>query len=346
MKTSLSIIVPCYKVEKYLDRCMRSLLSQQVDGMEIILVDDCSPDTTPALADAYVKENACVKVIHKPVNEGLGFARNTGLDAAQGDYVAFIDSDDFVETDMFATLLQESDGGKADAVYCNFRVESNNGFWTEHREVSELTHWEGDEVKQFLYDMIASAPKVKTERRFQMSVWHAIYRRELIESNAIRFRSEREVMSEDFPFHVDFLLKAKHVAFVPKALYHWCRNVESLTATFLPEKFQRTDCLYDLMCRQLAAYPEAKTRLQRFYIGYIRGRICNMFAAKHPDSDALLSEVMANKRWENIRKEYPSGWLPMYQRLFLLCILHRKPTLLKLLYKVVTDLKRRKNMRH
>lgn len=91
----VSIILPIYNVEKYLDRCMESLLNQTLEDIEIIMVDDGSPDNCPQMCDEYAKKDNRVKVVHKK-NAGLGFARNSGLDVAKGEYIAFVDSDDYV----------------------------------------------------------------------------------------------------------------------------------------------------------------------------------------------------------------------------------------------------------
>src|SRR5574344_1424030 len=99
----VSIIVPIYNVEKYLDRCMESLLNQTLKDIEIIMVDDGSPDNCPKMCDEYAKRDKRVKVIHKK-NGGLGYARNSGLDIATGEYVAFVDSDDYVDVNMYETL--------------------------------------------------------------------------------------------------------------------------------------------------------------------------------------------------------------------------------------------------
>ena len=104
MQPKVSVIVPCYGVEKYLDRCMESLVNQTLRDIEIIMVDDVSPDRVPEMCDEWANRDPRVKVIHKEVNGGLGYARNTGLDLAEGEYVAFIDSDDYVDKEMFERL--------------------------------------------------------------------------------------------------------------------------------------------------------------------------------------------------------------------------------------------------
>lgn len=103
----LSIIVPVYNVEKYLDRCLQSLLQQEYKNIEIILVDDGSQDSSGQLCDIYAEKYSKIRVIHQD-NGGLGAARNTGVAAAQGDYIAFVDSDDWVKSDMFVKLMEEA----------------------------------------------------------------------------------------------------------------------------------------------------------------------------------------------------------------------------------------------
>lgn len=94
MKPKVSIIVPCYNVEKYLDQCMNNLVNQSLQEIEIILVDDGSPDRVPEMCDEWAMKDNRIKVIHKK-NEGLGYARNSGLEIAMGEYVTFVDSDDY-----------------------------------------------------------------------------------------------------------------------------------------------------------------------------------------------------------------------------------------------------------
>lgn len=103
--SKISIIVPVYKVEQYLERCVKSLINQTYKNIEIILVDDGSPDQCPKMCDDYASEDSRIKVIHKK-NGGLSDARNAGLDAATGEFIAFVDSDDWVEIDFIETLCK------------------------------------------------------------------------------------------------------------------------------------------------------------------------------------------------------------------------------------------------
>ncbi len=130
----ISVIVPVYKVEKYLKKCVDSLLSQTYSPLEVILVDDGSPDACPALCDAYAAKDDRVRVVHKE-NGGLSDARNAGLEIATGDYIAFVDSDDAVLPDMFErlyTALKEQD---ADMSICNFRRVGEDGVALQKDEI-------------------------------------------------------------------------------------------------------------------------------------------------------------------------------------------------------------------
>jgi len=105
----VSIIIPCYGVEKYLDRCMDSILKQTLNDIEIILVDDGSPDRVPEMCDNYASRDPRIRVIHKP-NAGLGYARNSGLEIATGEFVAFVDSDDYIDIGMYEALYAKRQG--------------------------------------------------------------------------------------------------------------------------------------------------------------------------------------------------------------------------------------------
>ncbi|HFD6724085.1 TPA: glycosyltransferase family 2 protein, partial [Enterococcus faecium] len=118
----VSVIVPIYNVEKYLRKCVDSLLSQTLKEIEIVLVDDGSPDASGEIADEYQKKYSNVKTIHRE-NGGLGPARNTGIENATGEYVAFLDSDDWVESDMYEKLYLVASKENADIVvsgHCDF----------------------------------------------------------------------------------------------------------------------------------------------------------------------------------------------------------------------------------
>lgn len=324
----ISIIVPCFKVEKYLERCMKSLRNQTLQDVEFILVDDGSPDKVPHMCDEFACKDSRVKVIHKQ-NEGLGYARNSGLEIATGEYVAFVDSDDFVESNMYQILYDEARKENADAVFCNFLQETQKGDWVECKEVTEKVKFTGKEVCMFMLDMVASAPKITKERIYQMSVWHAIYRRSIIIKYDIRFLSERVVASEDIPFNVDFLSQCKTVVYNPTCFYHYCLNGTSLTATFLEKKIDRYKKLYFHLKERIDNIgKESKERTNRFFLGMIRTQILHLLRSDVKNKKIILKKYVYDPVWDEVKKNLKCSWLPIPAALFTWLLFKRQVFLL------------------
>ena len=167
----LSVIVPVFKVEKYLDRCVNSILSQTFTDLELILVDDGSPDNCPAMCDAWAEKDSRVKVIHKE-NGGLSSARNAGVAAAQAEYIAFVDSDDWVEQDFLKTLYEAAVVYGADMVQCNYQTVS------QHETVPVMSPgfmlYEQDNMKNLLEEMAQTNVK-----HLYNSRWTKLYRADI-----------------------------------------------------------------------------------------------------------------------------------------------------------------------
>ena len=202
----ISIIVPIYNVQKYLDRCMKTLLNQTYRNIEIILVDDESPDECPKMCEEYTKIDQRVKVIHKK-NGGLGFARNSGLEIAQGKYIIFVDSDDYVTENMCHLLYEAAKKYEADVVYGGIFYADGEKI-KESKVVTKERVWKGkQEVKDLLLDFIATEPNEKKDTIMEVSVWKALFRKKVFDEYDISFVSERQFISEDVIFDIDYLSK-------------------------------------------------------------------------------------------------------------------------------------------
>ena len=201
----ISIIVPIYNVQKYLDRCMKTLLNQTYRNIEIILVDDESPDECPKMCEEYAKIDQRVKVIHKK-NGGLGFARNSGLEIAQGKYIIFVDSDDYVTENMCHLLYEAAKKYEADVVYGGIFYADGEKI-KENKVVTKERVWKGkQEVKDLLLDFIATEPNEKKDTIMEVSVWKALFRKKVFDEYDISFVSERQFISEDVIFDIDYFL--------------------------------------------------------------------------------------------------------------------------------------------
>ena len=133
MKSLVSVIVPIYKVEKYLNKCVDSIINQSYKNLEIILVDDGSPDKCGEICDKYAEKDSRVKVIHKE-NGGLSDARNAGIDIAKGDYLLFVDSDDWITSNICEVLIKNANDNLSDIIACN-QYESFDGDFHEICEI-------------------------------------------------------------------------------------------------------------------------------------------------------------------------------------------------------------------
>ena len=169
MTDVISVIVPIYKVESYLDRCIQSIVGQTYPNLEIILVDDGSPDRCPAMCDDWAKKDSRIMVIHKE-NGGLSDARNAGMRAAKGEYLAFVDSDDYIAPDMLESLLRAIEQDRSDIAACTVEM-----VWEDETPSRLLTV-----NKRCVLDRNKAQAALLNETLLKQPVWYKLYKRTLI----------------------------------------------------------------------------------------------------------------------------------------------------------------------
>lgn len=304
----VSIVVPVYKVEKYLDRCIQSLLNQTMKDIEIILVDDGSPDNCPAMCDDYSKKDSRVKVIHKQ-NAGLGMACNSGIEAAQGEYIAFCDSDDWVDLDCYETLYKCAKTNGVDAVYSGIKRVDEHGTVIPMHTFSKETIYKGEDLCSFQLGMIASSPEKKSERERQMSAKIVLYSLDIINKYDVRFKSEREYISEDLIFNLDFLQHCKSVMEIPYNFYNYYVNYSSLTKTLRKDRFDKYKFLreYLLSHYEFKDNIESHNRINKMFIGYMRNAIEQIIDSSESiiEKQRLLNMICKDNIWSLISEKYP-----------------------------------------
>ena len=182
----ISVIIPVYRTELYLDKCISSVVNQTYTDLEIILVDDGSPDACPAICDAWAAMDKRIRVIHQK-NGGGGAARNTGLDAANGELVAFVDSDDYLSPDMYAHLYRLLESG-ADVAECDY-VEVTD-------DAAEFTK----EFDVHLYTTKDAMAEHIQNRIFRQLIWNKLYRRRVVDNT--RFPVNKAIDDEFFTYQV------------------------------------------------------------------------------------------------------------------------------------------------
>lgn len=241
-----SVIVPVYKVEAVLPRCIESILSQTVTDFELILVDDGSPDRSGVICDEYAARDARIRVIHQQ-NAGVSAARNAGIRAAQGEYIVFVDGDDFVEPD----ILKYLSGSDADLVMVGFSDYANNHITKillDEHEKWELSSTDG--IQKYL------------KKCGTVFVWAKQYRKSIIDSNQICFREDMKY-SEDIIFNNAYLLCARTAESIPWAGYYHCQyDNPTLSATPLKVPFTERNVWRRRAYEQFSAYQD----IQKIYV--------------------------------------------------------------------------------
>lgn len=215
MTATVSIIVPCYNVASYVDACMDSLVNQTLEDIEIICVNDGSTDDTPALLHAWGARDSRVRVIDRE-NGGLSVARNTGMDVAQGEYIGFVDPDDYVEHSMYERLLEEARSHDADVAVCGYSgFSDSDGAVVEGWSLSPDFGVEKDVQASFF-------GRESVWNRLPIAVWNKLYRKDLLERNRLRFEpSFRD--AEDVSFWLMLMVHVSSLVVIPDRLY-WYRR--------------------------------------------------------------------------------------------------------------------------
>lgn len=276
-KEVITIVIPVYNVEKYIDRCLNSVVNQTYDNLEIILVDDGSPDNCPKICDDWTKKDKRIKVIHKK-NAGLGMARNTGIDYATGEYICFFDSDDYVDLNLISRAYYTIKKYSADVVIYGIKSVSETGkILSADIPMSDKELYIDDEVHSFILpNMIANDPASGKKLGFNMSSSGAMYSLKLIKNNHWHFVSEREFISEDFYSLLDLYKYVKRVAVLHEAFYFYCYNKNSLSHVFDPNRYKRICYCYSgmVIIAEKCNYPsEVKICLDSQFLGSV---ICSM----------------------------------------------------------------------
>ncbi len=248
----ISVVVPIYEVEKYLDRCVESIVNQTYKNLEIILVDDGSPDNCPKMCDSWAEKDNRIKVVHKE-NGGLSDARNAGMPFATGEIISFIDSDDWIELDMFEKMLNRMQKDNSDIVSCGVKWVEEDGSLI--RDVTS-----DDEV----LDTTIAMKELINDKKLKQHVWNKIYKYDLIK--AIPF--EKGKYHEDVFWSYQIVGRAKSVSIAKESFYNYVQRSNSIMGEGFSVK--RLDALdaNELRCEYMKEhFPELYDNALYVYIG-------------------------------------------------------------------------------
>lgn len=256
----ISVIVPVYKAEKYLPLCLDSLLAQTYQNLQIILVDDGSPDECPLICDRYASKDGRIQVLHQS-NRGISAARNAGLEVAKGSYIGFVDSDDWVEPDMFEALVALSRKYDAPIAMCGYEIN-------EERSLDPIVH-EG------VYQTYDALEHIIKAGLFNGYLWNKLFYASLFHN--LRF-DENILYCEDLLACVQCFMQVESISYSSRPYYHYRMSENSLTRRLTMGTLTSFQAREQIISYCLLRYPQLKkhitqTRYPTCCIGLIMKRI-------------------------------------------------------------------------
>ena len=282
----VSVVIPIYKVEKYLNRCIENVVNQTYRNLEIILVDDESPDNCPKLCDEWATKDTRIKVIHKK-NGGLGFARNSGIEIANGDYICFFDSDDYVDLKTIELCVESAITYKSDIVKFGVsEIDEHNNCYNKTPCLPKEVFCNEEVVDVILKNMLEADSKEGRKANLSMSAWSAMYSMNIIKQYGWRFVSEREYISEDYYSLLDLYKYIKVVSIVNRPLYFYCFNTNSLTHVFDENRYARIKACYIGM-KELSKFYEDSKRFEPWLASQFLGSVIGCLKLVASSSDPV-----------------------------------------------------------
>ncbi len=265
----ISIIIPVYKVEKYLARCLDSVIAQTFTDFEAILIDDCSPDNSGAICDEYAKKDSRIKVIHREKNGGASVARNLGLEKSQGEYIAFVDSDDYVVPEYLQMMITKLEQSEGDIVQCGF-YHVVNGVVDENQQAEDEKIYEKEEAYGLLYGD-------GRNDIFNFILWNKLFKKDVIKG--IQF--VEGLRCEDVIFISEAVMATQKVFYCNQPIYYYCRHDDSVMGLMQQDKRDMINS-HILAYREVAISAEkssayiqtlSNARLAAFYVSAIKNQM-------------------------------------------------------------------------
>lgn len=271
----VSLIIPVYNASSYIEDCIASLIAQTMDDIEVLLIDDHGNDNSIQLAQAYIgnhPSNKQFRYLATPHNMGPGAARNIGIEAAQGEYIGFVDSDDLVTPEYCEQLYIAAKEQDADLAYCHAQLVADTQTSPMNNPIIESGEFSGMKRNFFL-------------THYTTMMWTFLYRKELIMQHAFRFPSTRS--AEDSYFLTCSLLAAKRIACVNKAMYQYLVHGESLSEVRNPKRYAEKIKSFDLLIQTAKAnglYEANKPEIDYIYLkkGYLLSILTYIYNEDQP----------------------------------------------------------------
>lgn len=325
----ISIIVPIYKVEKYIRQCVDSIINQTYEDIEIILVDDGSPDNCPQICDDYAKTDSRVKVVHKE-NGGLMSARQAGLKAATGEYIGFVDGDDWIEPDMYEQFAAVIEKYNPDMALCEFYFAYPQKDELSSQKLSK-PYFEKADMENEIYPTMLFKD---TFYSFGINpcCWSKVFKKEILEHNLNKVTTKIRI-GEDAAFVYPCLLEAENIAYVDKFLYHYRINQESMTKAYDVNMEDTILLPYDILSKAFDKDKYNFSSQLNYYLLYLVNMVIRNEANRDNKKSAsqricTFKKFTDNENVVNAAKSVEYSRLPKHTQLIAKFISLKSPVLL------------------
>ena len=335
MENKVSIIVPVYNVEKYLERCVESLVNQTYQNIEIILVDDKSTDSSPEICDRLAKSDSRIKVVHKEKNEGLGFARNTGIENAEGEYFLFLDSDDYLDLKTCEKTLEKLEEKNAD-ICCFLWTDVFKDNTIKSDVLTSEVVFENEEIINRFLPLCLAPDETGQEKEIGISANMLLYKAFLFKENNLRFVSEREYVNEDMIFRIELCRHIKKAVVINENFYYYYHNFGSLSTSYKETRFEESKKIFNKVNDMIECFdcPELYLRNIRYFM--INTIVCikQEIEVNKRASLKAIKKICFDDCLNKAIKQYPIEKMPIQQRLLFTFIKCKKPFLVYCLTKI------------
>nr|WP_313636719.1 glycosyltransferase [Paenibacillus sp.] len=295
------MILPVYNVEKYLDRCIASIREQSLKDIQIILVNDGSTDRSLSICEKYAKDDERIIVINKP-NGGVSSARNAGIKYAEGEYVSFVDPDDWIESDMYRSMYNQIKESQAEVCLCNYVMENENDSKLINLEFDkELL--QQDDINDLILNLIAPSSINSGVQYLMGNVWRLLINKEFLNEKLIFFPEDIPFM-EDLVFCIGIFSKSSTVCINNNYFYHYCIRTESASKLYrenLAELQLRIFTQIETLLNTENIYSSAKIRLNLRYVDMCISAISNEV---HSKKNLIEKIKKIDKLCKNEKLEY------------------------------------------
>lgn len=258
-KQCISVIVPVYKVEKYLEQCVESLRRQTYPDLQIVLVDDGSPDRCPQICDRYAAQDQRISVVHQ-TNKGLPAARNSGLKVAEGEWILFVDSDDALTDDACQILMDAVKDQNPDFVLFDMQRVIECSGRAKAAGTGERITLKQEDLFEIMQDVVSPShlhcPRVKQS---MVPAWNKLYRRSFLQDNGLTFFEDVKI-HEDIPFSTRLFLAGHTGVYIQQSLYLYRKTENSILTSFRPNYFAELQPLLHRMGEILSSVEPSSLR--------------------------------------------------------------------------------------